>query len=421
MTSGLAGRLAPLLAAETASRLVTMGGSRALAAGLGFLATVLIARALEPAALGLWSMALAAQGLALHLGEAGLRSVATAEVARDPAIARACLRRTIGLRLAISSVVVGLGTAIAALLEIGDWRLTGLVLSSLWPIALQLDWLPLALGRQRLAAGLLLARPLAFLALLAVIPLTGEPLTLAGCYLAAWWLAAMLTWPCLRLAPPAAGDGLPARSLLRLALPVAAVTAASQLVLSLDLLLVGIRLGAAEAAQYYLASAVLVAGLVVVNGLGQSALARMAAKAADATLFRAALASDLGLSAGLAMIATLTIAAAAPVLLPLAFGGSYAPAATLVLWLLPWFVAQHLTTTLQAAMTAARQGDRLLLANLWMGLALAVGLGMAWASPSLTAFALARGLAEVVRVLALALSLPPERRPWRQKCPARIT
>jgi len=390
-----------------------MGGSRALAAGLGFLSTILIARSLEPTAMGLWSMALAVQGLALHLGEAGLRSVATAETARDAVLARTYLWRTVGVRLVVSSAVIGLGTGLAWWLALGDWRLTALVLSSLWPIALQLDWLPLAMGRNRLAAGLLLARPAGFLGLLLLVPRDGDPVILGVLFLAAWWIAASVTWPCLRLAPGPRGGGLSAATLLRLALPVAVVTAASQLLLSLDLLLVGARLGAAAVAQYYLASAVLVAGLVVVNGLGQSALARMGRTAADGGAFEAALRSDLRLALGTGLVLALAAASAAPFLLPLAFGKAYAPAATLVLWLLPWFVAQHLTTTLQAALTAARQGHRLLLANGCMAAALLFGLGLAWAAESIIAFALGRGVAEIVRAAALFVSLPADWRPLR--------
>lgn len=422
MIAGPAGRTGRLLSGrlltgEAIERLVTMGGSRALAAGLGFLSTILIARALEPASLGLWSMALAVQGLALHLGEAGLRSVATAEVARTPDLAGTYLRRTLCLRLAISTVVIGLGSGLAWWLALGDWRLTALVLSSLWPIALQLDWLPLAMGRNCLAAALLLARPLMFLGLLVLVP-SLSPMTLGCVFLGAWWLAAAVTWPSVMPTSPAPKAGLAIPALLRLALPVAAVTAASQLLLSLDLLLVGASLGAAEAAQYYLASAVLVAGLVVVNGLGQSALARMGARAADPGVFRAALAADLKLALGVALILALAIAAVAPFLLPLAFGSAYAPAASVALWLLPWFVAQHAATTLTAAMTAARLGRRLLLANAWMIAALAPGLLAAWLAQSLVAFALARGLAEIVRVTALVAFLPADLRPFRRSAMA---
>lgn len=392
-----------------------MGGSRALVAILGFLATLLIARSLEPAAMGLWSMALALQGVSLQLGEAGLRSVAVTELAREPALARPVLRRIVGLRLVTSTSVIALGCVVVIALDIGDPWLSCLLLTSLWPIALQLDWVPLAEGRNRLAAALLLVRPVAFLGLLLLAPAAIAPANLAWFFLAAWWLAAIASWPCLvsvhrRLAIIGSPPDL--RSLLRLALPVAAATLASQLLIGLDILVVGIRLGPADAAFYHLASAMLVAGLVVANGLGQAALARMAARATLPGAFRAALAADLKLVLSVAMIVAATVLLTAPVLLPLAFGPAYAPVVDLLVWLLPWFVLQHATTVLLAAMIAARLAEQLLRATGWMVATLLPALALAWLIGDLRAFAVARGLAELVRLLVLWRQLGATRRPF---------
>jgi len=399
-------------------RLVAMGGSRALAAGLGLIATILIARGLEPAGLGLWSMALAVQGIALHLGEAGLRSIVTVEMAARPEAGRVLLRRYLALRLAISTGVIALAVIGARLLGIADWPYLALLLTSLWPIALQLDWLPLAHGQTGQAGLLLLIRPVVFVLLLLALPLAGDPERLALLFLAAWWVAAAATWPWLRLVrqAPVRAAAPGRRRLLRLALPVAVATVASQLLLSLDLLLVGARFGPAVAAQYYLASAILVAGLVVANGLGQAALARLAA--ATGTGFRAALEADLRLVGAVAALAAVTVLGVVPHLLPPAFGAAYAPAASLLVWLLPWFVLQHATAVLQAGMTAARLGDRQLRAALWLVAALVPGLALAWWFGDLRLFALARGLAELVRVVALWRGLPPALRPLSARHPS---
>lgn len=411
-----------IVSADAVERLLTMGGSRAVAAILGFVATILIARALEPAALGVWSMALAVQGLAMHLGEAGLRSVAIAEVARRPALAAAYLRRIVRLRLVISTTVVATAGLVVWWLGLGDPRLTLIVLACLWPIALQLDWLPLALGRNRHAAVLLLARTTAFVALLLVVPVAGDPVLLAWLLLAAWSIAAGVSWPCLRLlaaVPTGAGEPQPggpvprSAGLLRLALPVAAGTFASQILLGLDILLVGSRLGPEAAGFYYLASVVLVAGLVLANGLGQTALARMGARAETPAAFAQALGADLRLVVGVALIGAVTAASLAPFLLPLAFGPAYARAADLLPWLLPWFVLTHATTVLQAAMAAGRLGRRLVWANGWMILTLLLSLALAWWLADPRAFAVARGTAELVRLVALWRLLPQPLRPFR--------
>lgn len=406
------------LPGDAIERILTMGGSRALVACLGFIATILIARALSPAMFGIWSMGLVVQGLALHLGEAGLRSVTTVEIARMPDLARYYLHRSIGLRLLISTAVIaatslGCWTASRIGVGSGDWRLTALLSTTLWPIALQIDWLPLALGRNRLTAGLLLVRPAVFVLLLLALPAVDDPMRLAWLFIAAWWLAAAATWPCLCLASrsDASRDGLAWPRLLRLALPIGAGTVASQALLGLDVILVGTRFGAADAAYYYLASAVLIAGLVVANGLGQTTLARMGARAGDAPAFRLALGADLHLVAGVAAVIGVAAASLAPLLLPLAFGRAYAPAAGLMLWLLPWFVFAHVTTILQAAMAAGRAGDRLLQANLWTVLGFAAALAVAWRVETLWAFALARGLAEGLRLVLLWHHLPSGFRP----------
>ncbi len=409
-----------IVSADAVERLVTMGGSRAVAAALGFVATMLIARALEPAALGLWSMALAAQGLAMHLGEAGLRSVAIAEVARRPHVAAAYLRRIVRLRLAISTAVVATAGLVVWRLGLGDPGLTLIVLACLWPIALQLDWLPLALGRNREAAALLLARTTTFVGLLVVVPLAGDPVLLAWLLLVAWSTAAVVSWPCLRLLPPVPADVPPIAGavpsgvgLLRLALPIAAGTIASQLLLGLDILLVGARLGPEAAGFYYLASVVLVAGLVLANGLGQTALARMGARAETPAAFALALGADLRLVVGVALIGALAAASLAPFLLPLAFGPTYGRAAELLPWLLPWFVLTHATTVLQSAMAAGRLGRWLAWANGWMLLALLLSLALAWWLADPRAFAVARGTAELVRLVALWRLLPQPLRPFR--------
>jgi O-antigen/teichoic acid export membrane protein len=407
----------PIVSADAAERLVTMGGSRALAAVLGFVATLLIARALEPAPLGLWSMALAVQGLAMHVAEAGLRSVAVTEVARQPTQAAALLRRVVRLRVLISITVIVVTSLAVRLLGLGDWWLATIVLACLLPIALQLDWLPLALGRNREAALLLLARTTAFVALLLVVPLAGDPVQLAWLLLAAWWIAAIASWPCLRLLTRvdagATTAGLGSGGLLRQALPIAFGTLASQVLLGLDLLLVGTRLGPEAAGFYFLASTVLVAGLVLANGLGQTALARMGATAETSTAFARALRLDLGLVLGVALVAAVTVLSLAPFLLPLAFGAAYAEAARLLPWLLPWFVLTHATIVLQAAMAAGRLGDRLVLANGWMLATLLLSLALAWWLADPRAFAVARGTAELVRLVALWRLLPKPLRPFR--------
>ena len=355
---------------------------------LGFAAVLLVARALAPAELGRWSLALAIQGYALHLGEFGLRSVVTTEAAQA---GRGLLARYLALRLGLSVLALAATLAGCALFRPDDLLLVGLATASILPIALQLDWLALVDGRDRLAAFLLLVRPLAFLLLLLALPVPAGPVAVAASFLAAWTVAAIASWICLdRVEGPPSGPVPTAPAMLRRAAGIAAVTLSNQAQLSADLLAVGLVLGPAAAGDYYLAGQILVAALVFANAAGQLALAR-----------RTALRPDLGRLIGLALATALGLALLAPPLLPRLFGAEHAGAAPILWWLLPWFVLTHATTLLQAALTAAGREAAVLRANL-LGLALlAAGLAIAALVPSAAAFALARGLAEAARLAFL--------------------
>ena len=128
---------------------------------------------------------------------------------------------------------------------------------------------------------------------------------------------------------------------------------------------------------------------------------------------RAQAQSVVGYRSGRRWNALLAIVAliVAPVLLPLAFGPAYAPVVDLLVWLLPWFVLQHATTVLLAAMIAARLAEQLLRATGWMVATLLLALALAWLIGDLRAFAVARGLAELVRLAVLWQLLGRAHRP----------
>lgn len=403
-----------------ARRLLLLGGSRAAAAALGFGGAALLARALSPADLGTWALALAAQGYALHVSELGLRSVATAAAARDPGGLPGLLRRYLALRSALAVLVVGIVAAGSVALAPAAAPVVVAAVASVLAVTLQVDWVALSDDRQALAGALLLVRPAAFLVPLAAMTLAGTPPGLgaaAGLYLAAWGLAAAASWLAL------AGRGHPDRSraapslpasttgaLLRAGLPLCAVTLLNQALLSADLVLAGAVLGTAAAGSYFLAAQVATAGLVLANAAGQAALARLAGHAPDGPGFAAALAVEaraLLLCGGTLALGLLLLG---PPLLPLLFGAVHGEAGGVLLALLPWFLLQHPTTLLQGALAATGDGRRVLRANLAMLAALVPALALAAASGSLVAFALARGAAEAVRLASLVLALPPPAR-----------
>ena len=169
--------------------------------------------------------------------------------------------------------------------------------------------------------------------------------------------------------------------MLRRGASLAVVTLTNQAQLTADLVVVGLVLGAAGAGDYYLAGQVLVAGLLFANAAGQIALARLSALAGDPLRFRAALLADLRHLISFAAITALGIGCVAATVVPVLFGAEHAGAAQALLWLLPWFVLQHPTTLLQAALTAARREGQVVRAN---GVAIAVllsGLAVADSAP----------------------------------------
>jgi O-antigen/teichoic acid export membrane protein len=197
--------------------------------------------------------------------------------------------------------------------------------------------------------------------------------------------------------------------MLALGWPLALVTLLNQIQLSADLLTVGATVGLAAAGQYYLAAGIATAALVLANARGQLALATMARFRDDPAAFALALGNASREIAWLGTALVLAVGLVAVPLLPLAMGAGYAPAAGLLLWLLPWLLLQHVTTLLQSALIAAR-GQRIVLrANLVMTLALAVGLPLAAWIGLLPAFAIARAVAEAARLVALIRLAPPGR------------
>jgi len=380
-----------------------LGGARALAALCGFAAVVLLARGLGPYEFGVWSLLLAVHGYALQFGELGLRSVLTAEAGAAPPRARALLPSYLALRTAASILAWLVALAVTALQAPAFLVPVALVFASLLPAALQFDWIPLARGRAFLAAFLFLARPTGFLLLLLPWALLGGDLRqLALLYLLGWTLAAAAALPALRLLPErGVPPARPARILLRRGLPLCVTNLSSQAQYTLDLLVAGAVLGAAAVGEFYLAHAIAMAGLVFANAAGQLALARMSPLARRPAAFGLRLRGELrvvtvtALSLGAAMILV------APWLVPLAFGDAYPRTPLLLVWLLPWFLLQHLTTLLQGTLAAVGRERRVLAGNLAMLAVLVPGLAVAAWIGDLRGFAAARALAELARLLTL--------------------
>lgn len=390
---------------EAVKRLAWLAGGRGLAALLGLSASILLARRFGPAMVGSWAVALALFGYAVQLSELGLRSVLTAEAARDPARARATLPTYLHLRLTACALLGLLLIASGGLLPAAQAEAAPWMLLALCAVALQLDWIALARDRSGAAAALLLVRPATWVAFLALMPSAGMSLgLLAAGFAACWWAAAAASWTTLRwLRGAADAAALPARLLLRRGIPLAAVNLTGQAQLALDLLLVGAVLGPVAAGHYYLAGAILSAGLVAANAANQIALARMAPlRERD---FRRRLVRELALAGTVAAAGAVFLLLAGRGILSALFGDAFAPAFVPLLALLPWYLLYHIGAVMQGALAARARERELFEANLALLLVLLPLLALAAAAADPVFFGLARGGGELARVLLLALRL----------------
>ena len=378
-----------------------LGGGRALAALVGFLAVGICADALGPDELGRWSVLLAIHAHALHLTELGLRSVVTAEAGYAGGGYAALLARYLGLRFAACAFAGLVALSATAIIAPDMLVATAMVTSTLFAIALQLDWLALAGGRPFEAGALLIVRPAVMLALLLAVPGVSTASDLAAIFAIAWWSAAAVSWITLRRDRELPVSPMPADRLLRLGLPLMLVTLTSQAQLGLDILIIGTLFGSTDAGHYFLAAAIVGAGLVAANAIGQLATARMASLRDREGEFRSALLRELRAAGLLALLGACALATLAPLAIPWVFGARYEPTATLVIWLLPWLVLQSLSTVAQGALTAVRRQPDLLRANIGLVLSLAILLPLAVWLDALAAFAVVRAVAESVRLFLL--------------------
>jgi O-antigen/teichoic acid export membrane protein len=374
-------------------------GARLAAAGIGLVGTAVAARSLGPEAWGVWVLLFAGFGWAQHLSEWGLRNVALVTGGRTGSVTRILVLDILRARLLACGMASG-GFVLAAhlLWPAAGWAPLWLTFA-LFAIALNLDWVALAVGDPVPAALGLVARPAIFLLALLCLPapLDATDLALATC--AGWAATAMVGMsnrPVLTTRRRGSERLGIARAIVQ-GTPFFLLTAANQLAQSLDLLVVAWVLGTAQAGAFALVATVAQAATLGAQAGAQWWLAR-AARAHDGELRRALL--EAGLLG--ALVAAGLLAAGPPVVVHL-FGPTWQAAADLLPAAALYVVAAHLTAVLGAWMSA-RQGASTVAgvqlgtqALVWpIQLLAAVHLG-------LPAVLLLRGMAELARAAMLAM------------------
>ena len=323
----VAGRLVPVLVG---------GGARLIAAAIGLAGTTLAARALGSEGWGAWALLFAAFGWAQHLAEFGLRTVGMLEAGRVGQLRAGLLRDLLRTR-AIAWLVTSSG-----LVGLTIWWLPGQAMAAAWlalalaMIALNLDWAALVRGRPVAAATASIMRPSAFLVAVLLLPRPLEVMDLAIATCLAWAATAAVTLPEWRAAWTApAPSTCSTLQLLRAGLPYGLVTLASQLVASVDLVLVGWTLGTGAAGIFGLVLTLAQTATLGAQAAAQWWLARAAQL--DARTVRRALADTilLGLVAGGA------VAMLGPMLVDRLFGPDWTEAARLLPLAGLWVALAH--------------------------------------------------------------------------------
>lgn len=378
--------------------------ARLVAAGLGFLSTMVLAPVLGPAALGIYALALNVQGWSQHVAELGLRTAVTAAAARCGS-ARDLVAPYLLARLATTTITLLVLSGATMLLAAEALPVILVVSLSLVAMALQLDWVALVAGCPVRASIPLVVRPALFLAGIAVTAVLAprglDALAAAALFSLSWTGACVVSW---MGAGPIAWRAPVERvaALLRAGPPLAGNSLLNQALVGIDLWVVAHVAGLAAVGPYFLAAQIATAGTVTANAVGQARLARPGAAGGSADGLVAV--AWLGASIATALIAL------APTVVEAVLGSGDAPVAGLVVPFALWCALQHLSVPLQSAVTRADRAARLLGAAQAAFATTVVVLAVAAASGSVVIVAWARVIAELVRIALLLAVVPATQR-----------
>lgn len=412
--------MSPLL--SRLSGMASLGGSRLAIAFVSFAATALIARALGPEDFGVFSLLLGTYAYLAIAGEFGMRSIATSEASHGQSIA-AVYPSYLRVRLTISAMALALTLPCVWWVEPNYLLEAALIMASVLIIPWQLDWVLIVKRHYALAAWATAARWLFWLALIgcAMLLNTLNLAILAGLFLLSWVLGnsvsiLLVKHKNIRLHDTNTPDPHNFGSLIALGWPVFGMTIITQVLLNADLLWIGHHFGAESAGYYYLATAIVTAGLIFANAMGQIANSEYARLRDNPEAVAHKLVSDLRLVGAIALALALGLYFVAPPLLPLIFGDEYQPAIAVVLALIPYAVTYHLYTLYYFAGIALGWQHRFFKASLITVITLPVLLIWATQEGSLLTFAIAKCLMLVIAIITMLVFTPAEYRrnawPW---------
>jgi O-antigen/teichoic acid export membrane protein/glycosyltransferase involved in cell wall biosynthesis len=340
-------------------------GSRLVSVGLTFLTVLAIARAVGPRGTGEYAVGVAAAGILIQVGNAGLSTAALYFAARRPRRAGGILT----LAWAWSAVVLLLGTLVSPWLVALGLDRGSAILVSIWAglqMALLFHEQLLLASRQFSQSGAVqvFRRSSIFvLTIVAVAWAGGGVRNLFGAAVFGETLAILLSAVLLarRGVLPRTFPLRGLRSFVALGMRAFPVLLLPFLLFRSDILLLKIWRGPQETGVYAIAAQIIDAVLLLPAAFGGVLFVSMSGRRADAREVAAGVRRVLWpvclLSAGIALTA--------PWLVPALFGRSFEPAYAMVLLLLPGAIAIAAET--QFAQYFARQGFPWFLAAVWTG------------------------------------------------------
>lgn len=253
--------------------------TRLLTTVVAFFSTTAIARSVDPGELGVYSIMVNIYGYLLLMSEFGLRSNSIAYAANKES--SEIWRLYLKSRVLISSLAFLFATTICYIYFSKYFLEFVLVNLSLFAVSSLFDWLLLAYKENTKAGLVLLIRAIGFCAsVLALIQLGLLNLTtLCLAFFVSWLLAAVLSILLSKKLLSIDKGSLPqARGYLRKGVPVLISQVILQVLINIDLLVVGYFYGNTSAGYYYLAATFIAAGLVFANAASQTTLAEFAKK-----------------------------------------------------------------------------------------------------------------------------------------------
>ncbi len=314
-----------------------------LRVGIGLLISAILARALGPAGLGLYGVAVAIGTLGIQLANGGLHISNTYYVAKNRALLPALLGNALRISLLGGSVLGG-GAWIVFLCWPALAPLSGSLLT------LALAWIPVGLAYLlllNLLLGLQMVRAyngielgnrllsLGLIVLLVALRVARVETTLIASLIAllvssgvALWCLRSLSSVYPRVSMPLFKDtiGVGFRAYL--------VCLFSFLVLRIDLLMVKYMLGAEQAGYYSVAATIADYVSMFAAVVALILFPKLSALSDNAEKLRMAKRAAFG--TGVALLPAVVVAAAfAKFLIPLLFGSAFLPAASALIWLLP--------------------------------------------------------------------------------------